>query len=100
VSRVAPASSRRVRHAAEVVDSLAARARGHDPARALARGWSITRDAEGSLVRSTEALEPGSRTTTTVAGGAFSATVDTVTSDGVRSTPTPNSTTTPAVERP
>jgi exodeoxyribonuclease VII large subunit len=40
-----------------------------DPARVLARGWSITRTAEGRLVRSPGDVSPGDVLSTTTAGG-------------------------------
>jgi exonuclease VII large subunit len=40
-----------------------------DPHRLLARGWSITRSREGTLVTSPDAVTPGSVLRTTVAGG-------------------------------
>jgi exodeoxyribonuclease VII large subunit len=49
--------------------TLAARVDGVDPARALARGWSITRTADGGLVRDPATVEQGTDLVTTVAGG-------------------------------
>jgi exodeoxyribonuclease VII large subunit len=49
--------------------TLAARAGTVDPARALARGWSITRTADGRLVRDPADAAPGTELVTTVAGG-------------------------------
>lgn len=40
-----------------------------DPARALARGWSLTRTADGALVRSVASVAPGEHLVTTVADG-------------------------------
>ena len=40
-----------------------------DPARALARGWSITRTADGAVVRDAGALQPGDELVTTLAAG-------------------------------
>jgi exodeoxyribonuclease VII large subunit len=40
-----------------------------DPARALARGWSITRTADGALVRHAASLHPGDRLVTTLVDG-------------------------------
>lgn len=74
--RLAPAARQRTRRAQESVDSLAARARSHDPARALARGWSITRTADGVLVRDPSRLATGTVVTTTVAQGEFSSVVE------------------------
>jgi exodeoxyribonuclease VII large subunit len=46
-----------------------ARVRAHDPGRALARGWSITRTADGQLVRDAASLRAGDEIVTTLAGG-------------------------------
>lgn len=53
------------RHLANVATRVAAL----DPARALARGWSITRTAAGTVVRDAAAVAPGDELRTTVAGG-------------------------------
>lgn len=53
-----------------------ARVRAHDPARALARGWSITRTADGRLVRDAASLGPGDEIVTTLADGRVRSTVD------------------------
>ncbi len=74
----------RVRRAAEValghadteVDGLKARARAHDPQRALARGWSLTRREDGALVRTPADVLPGDRLLTQVAGGTLHSTVE------------------------
>jgi exodeoxyribonuclease VII large subunit len=47
-----------------------------DPARVLARGWSITRTAQGDLVRSVSDAPAGSRLLTRVADGTISSTVE------------------------
>ena len=57
------------RSEARTLDGLEARVRALDPARALARGWSITHAADGSVVRSTRDVAPGERLTTTLADG-------------------------------
>jgi len=54
----------------------AARADAHDPARALARGWSITRGPDGRVVRSVADLGPGDPLVTTLADGTVASTVD------------------------
>jgi exodeoxyribonuclease VII large subunit len=53
-----------------------ARVRAHDPQRALARGWSITRNADGRLVRDAASLSPGDEIVTTLAGGDVRSRVD------------------------
>lgn len=77
-SRVPNAAARQLGRSTEVLDSLAARARSHDPARALARGWSITRGPDGTVLRSTAGLRHGDRVETTVEDGTFTAAVERV----------------------
>jgi exodeoxyribonuclease VII large subunit len=43
--------------------------RALDPARALARGWSITRDAHGQVVRSVAEVDDGDELTTILVDG-------------------------------
>jgi exodeoxyribonuclease VII large subunit len=74
--RVAGASRAQLRAATARVDRAELRAGALDPARALARGWSITRDADGRVVRSTADAPAGSTLTTTVADGEVRSTVD------------------------
>jgi exodeoxyribonuclease VII large subunit len=62
--------------ASRSLDATAAQVRGLDPARVLARGWSITRDGDGRLVRSTADVAPGAALVTTVADGEVRSTVD------------------------
>jgi len=50
--------------------------RGLDPAVTMARGWSITRTAGGTVVRSVADVAPGDMITTLVADGAISSTVE------------------------
>ncbi len=75
-SRVVRASSSGVALSGERLDSLAARLRALDPARVLARGWSITRHRDGQLVRSTSGLSTGDGLVTLVADGTVNSTVD------------------------
>ena len=51
------------------VEAFAAQARAFDPDRALARGWSITTDSDGGIVRSVHALATGERLVTRVSDG-------------------------------
>ncbi len=57
------------------LDVVAARVAGLDPAVQLARGWSITRDATGRVVRSVDDLNPDDAVTIAVADGIISSTV-------------------------
>jgi exodeoxyribonuclease VII large subunit len=47
-----------------------------DPVHVLARGWSITRNARGEVVRSVADTAPGERIVTLLADGAVTSTVD------------------------
>ncbi len=49
---------------------------GPDPARTLARGWSLTRTADGRLVRSPDDVTAGDHLHTRVADGEIRSTVD------------------------
>ncbi len=51
------------------VEAVAARVRLLDPVHTMARGWSITRTSDGTVVRSADDLAPGSTITTTFARG-------------------------------
>ena len=64
-----------VRHD-ERLDSLSARLRALDPARVLARGWSITRLGDGRLVRSMTDLASGDNLVTLLVDGTVNSTVD------------------------
>ena len=57
------------------VDAAAAQVRALDPALALARGWSITRDGDGRVVRSATAVEPGDVVTTQLLDGVLTSTI-------------------------
>ena len=59
------------------LESAAARVRAYDPVHTLARGWSLTRRADGSLVRSPDDVGKGDRLTTQLADGTIDSTVET-----------------------
>ena len=65
-----------VRH----LDGLASRVRLLDPVHTMARGWSITRSADGSTVRSAADLRPGDQIITTFASGTARSRVEETTS--------------------
>jgi exodeoxyribonuclease VII large subunit len=67
--RVDGAARRATVAAGLLVDGIDARVRALDPARALARGWSITRRADGTIVRDGASLQPGDVLETTFATG-------------------------------
>jgi exodeoxyribonuclease VII large subunit len=54
----------------------AARAHALDPARSLARGWSITRRLDGSVVRAATDVQPGDALVTTLAKGRVTSRVE------------------------
>jgi exodeoxyribonuclease VII large subunit len=61
------------------IDSIESRVRLLDPVVLLQRGWSITRDAEGHVVRDVGAVRAGDRLVTHFAAGTVASTVDDVT---------------------
>ncbi len=69
----------RLRSADRSLDDAAVRVRLLDPATALARGWTITTDESGALVRSTDAVDAGARLATRVADGIIVSTVESAT---------------------
>jgi exodeoxyribonuclease VII large subunit len=85
-ARLAVAMRRRLDRRESELVGLAARARAHDPAAALARGWSITVGPDGRAVRSVAELRTGDELRTTLSDG----TVRSVVTDQglVRSDPT------------
>ena len=58
------------------LNALAARVDALDPVRTLARGWSITRRADGTLVRDAADLHPGDALVTTLAHGEVTSRVE------------------------
>jgi exodeoxyribonuclease VII large subunit len=47
-----------------------------DPAITMARGWSITRNVNGDLVRSISEVSPGEKVVTTLVDGSVTSTVE------------------------
>jgi len=76
VARVGRDAPRAVQSRQMQLDGLASRISSLDPARLLARGWSITRNSRGEVVRDPAALAPGERVITTVNSGEFSSIVE------------------------
>ncbi len=66
---LAAAPARRCTVAETKIDGLAAQVRAFDPARVLARGYSITRDGAGRVVTDGAGLSAGDRLTTELAAG-------------------------------
>ena len=74
--RVVSRAPRGVAEAQRTLDGLEARVRALDPGRTLARGWSITRTADGRVVRSPADVASGDTLITSLAGGEVRSTVD------------------------
>ena len=74
--RIAGAGRGRVREAAATLQGIERLSRQLAPERTLERGFSLTRDAAGSLVRSPAQIETGDLVTTRVAGGDFKSRVE------------------------
>lgn len=107
LARTAPASTRRaadrvdavearllgraravVERAGDRLDVLAARMGAVDPAVQLARGWSITRRADGTLVRSVADVAPGDDLVTSTADGDIASTITSTTAPDPTEEPT------------
>jgi exodeoxyribonuclease VII large subunit len=73
------------------LDAVEAQVRALDPRRALARGWSITRGADGRVVRSAALVAPGDELVTTLTDGTVRSTV-------AGSTPTASPTASPTAD--
>jgi exodeoxyribonuclease VII large subunit len=67
--RLANAMARRIEGASARVDRLRASLSGLDPVAVLERGYSITRRADGEVVRDARRVAPGERLHTTLARG-------------------------------
>jgi exodeoxyribonuclease VII large subunit len=61
---------------AQHLDHLDARVRLLDPVHTMSRGWSITRTADGRLLRDTAGLSAGDSIVTTLAAGTITSTID------------------------
>jgi exodeoxyribonuclease VII large subunit len=75
--RILDRSAGLLERANDRLDVTAARIGALDPAVQLARGWSITRDADGGIVRSLDDLAPSDVITTELADGTLTSTVST-----------------------
>ncbi len=74
--RLRVGAGRRVTDAHGKLDVLVTRVALGDPRRALARGWSITRREDGSIVRSVSDVSVGATLHTVLADGTISSVVD------------------------
>jgi exodeoxyribonuclease VII large subunit len=75
-ARVSSLARARLREASARIDVLAAKVDAADPARLLQRGWTLTRTADGRLVRSVADATAGTGLVTTLADGEVRSTVD------------------------
>ena len=91
VARLEVAQRHGLSTAARRVDSAAAQVRAFDPASALARGWSITRGADGRIVRSAAGVEVGDDVTTRLADGVLTSTITSRTDDPAAEPPSATS---------
>ncbi|NNE73758.1 MAG: exodeoxyribonuclease VII large subunit [Acidimicrobiales bacterium] len=62
----------------QLLETAAIRHRALDPARTLARGWSITTTADGEIVRSTQQVQTGQEVITQVADGRLTTRIESV----------------------
>jgi exodeoxyribonuclease VII large subunit len=69
-------SSHTLERSTSDLDTITVRLADLDPATTMARGWSITRDPDGRVVRSISDIALGGHLTTTLADGAVRSTVD------------------------
>ena len=110
-TRLGERSRASVGRASGQLDVVAARIATLDPAVQMARGWSITRRADGTIVRTVADLAPGDELTTIVVDGAIRSAVHTLTPTGSpagtlvpapaavpAAVPTPSPDTSPATE--
>lgn len=72
----------RSRHARQRLDHRAERLRLLDPQQVLARGFSLTRDARGRLLRDPSGLAPGERIHTRLAAGELESEIREIKGDG------------------
>ncbi|MDQ2649578.1 MAG: hypothetical protein M3Z03_08480, partial [Actinomycetota bacterium] len=84
-ARIVHRAPRAVSELERSVTSIEARVRALDPERTLARGWSITRGPDGSVVRHPHDVAPGDELITQLRDGRLRSTVQqpsTVDGDG------------------
>jgi exodeoxyribonuclease VII large subunit len=74
-ARTGPAGATALRRAEAALAATATHLSALDPARALARGWSITRTTTGSVVKRSTDVGPGDTLVTTLADGTVTSTV-------------------------
>ncbi len=77
---IARSSRHTIERSTAELDTMAIRLADLDPAKTMARGWSITRGPDGRSIRSTTDVAVGDVLTTTLADGSVRSTVDDLTS--------------------
>ena len=80
-ARLQHLAERRIEAAEAAVERAAWRRAAADPERLLRRGWSVTVDPDGRVVRSVHQVAPGTEVRTRVADGTLTATVSAVDAD-------------------
>lgn len=75
IDRLGRSTDSALRNALTGLDVLAVRSNAVDPVRTLARGWSITRTAAGTVVRNVDDVSEGDTLITTLADGTVTSTV-------------------------
>jgi len=83
------AVERRLRLATSEIDHVDALVRAADPAVLLRRGWSITRNTNGDVVRSTQDVAPGDTLVTEIADGSIISNVSVVDSTSTNASSPP-----------
>jgi exodeoxyribonuclease VII large subunit len=78
---VVTAGPRRLRAAERDLDGITAQVRAFDPSRIVERGWSLTRRADGSIIRTVDDLTQGDSLITRLSDGEVRSTVDAVESN-------------------
>jgi exodeoxyribonuclease VII large subunit len=76
VTRIRSGPGRVIRDRDARLDGIAGQVRALDPARVLQRGFSVTRDASGAVVRDATTLQAGERLTTELATGSVTSVVE------------------------
>jgi exonuclease VII large subunit len=64
------------------VKAIADRVRLLDPVNTMARGWSITRNNKGEVVRSVQTLSTGQQLVTSFADGSTTSTIESIEKEG------------------
>jgi exodeoxyribonuclease VII large subunit len=76
-ARLSLAGHHEIRHAQRHLDAIATRIRALDPALILRRGWSMTRQPDGTLLRSITDVSPGDSIVTHLSDGTLDSTIHT-----------------------